>query len=352
VIERGKLNRPALVFFTPLLGFAAVIRAFLVMTAVGVVGCSPFARVVRPPPQPLQLTTVFLYPPAISGVEVSGGRKFELAQRSCDRFVLEAGDALALFGPTEFRVIRPELEDAWVATDAIPTLVKSGSRPDQGAALKVSVERRVASGSIQAESLKGQPRGTTSTEETTWLVRAELSHPSSRTTLFEISGQVTVDPFQTPPPEAEWDEAPALTKLVEQLVTQAARHARRHAAERTVAHASALVFTATPAASSLLPGGAAGDGAEALQREIALQNRARVLAPTATEPQAGALARALPGTFVLSGTDGKLAPGDVVIAVDQQPALPHVLARLRFKGAPGELEVKRASGATESVVWP
>jgi hypothetical protein len=326
-------------------------RALVVLVALGL-GCSGLTKVAKPPPQPLQATTVFLYPPRVSGAELSGGRQFELAQRACDRFVVEAGDALAAFGPTEFRVIKPELDDAWVATDAIPLLVKSGSRPDQGLALKLVIERRVASSAMQTESLKGQARGATATEETTWLARAELSHPSSRTTLFEVSGQVVVDPFQAPPPEAEWDEAPQLTALVERIVAEAARHARQHAQERPVSARPSLVFAATPASASLLPGGAAGDGVDPLQREIALQNRARVLAPTATEAQAATLARALPGSAIVSGADPKLQPGDVVLSVDQQPALPHVLARVRFKGAPAELEVKRATGATESLVWP
>lgn len=329
----------------------AVTRALLVM-CFAVLGCSGLTKVVKPPPQTLQLTTVFVYPPQVSGAVLGGGRQFELAQRACDRLVREAGDALAVYGPTEFRVMKPELDDAWVATDAIPTLVKSGSRPDQGAALKVFVERRVASSAMQTESLKGQARGATATEETTWLVRAEVSHPSSKTTLIEVSGQVTVDPFQTPPPEADWDEAPQLTALLERVIAEAGRHARGHAVERRVAPRSDLVFAATPAASALLPGGAMGDGIDALQREVAQQNRARVLAPTATEAQASTLARALPGTAVVSGSDGKLSAGDVVLSVDQQPALPHVLARVRFKGAPAELEVKRAGGATESVVWP
>jgi hypothetical protein len=329
-----------------------MVRALVGLVAGWCLGCSGLTRVVKAPPQALEATTVFHYPPKVSGAELSGGRQFELSQRACDRFVAEAGDVLAAVGPTEFRVIKPELDDAWVATDAIPLLVKSGSRPDQGLALKLFIERRVASSAMQTESLKGQARGSTATEETTWLVRVELSHPSSRTTLIEVAGQVTVDPFQAPAPESEWDEAPPLTALVERVVGEAARHARQYAAARSVAPRTTLVLAATPAASSLFPGGATNEAGDPLQRELSLQNRARVLAPSATDAQVAVLARALPGTAVISGTDSKLGPGDVVLSVDQQPALPHVLARVRFKGAPAELEVRRASGATESVVWP
>jgi len=312
-------------------------------------GCSGLSRVVKAPPQPLQLTTVFVYPVALTGLEKSPSRVFELTQRSLDRAVKDAGDRLAFYGPTEFKVMKPEVDNAWVASDAIPVLVKSGSRPDQGAVLRVTVERRVASSSTQAESLKGQARGGSSNEETTWLVRAEVLHPSSSTTLIEVSGQVTVDPFAVPPLEAEWDPAPQLTVLVDSIVSAAARHAADQAATRSVGAPSPIVVSATPASMQWL--GGVDDNADALQREIAQQNRARLLAPSATELQAAALAKGLPGTAVLVG-DGKLQAGDVVLTVDQQPALPHVLARVRFKGAPAELEVKHATGATEQLIWP
>ncbi|MCA3016698.1 MAG: hypothetical protein INH41_30305 [Myxococcaceae bacterium] len=327
-------------------------RALLVTWAVGAVGCSGLSKVVKPPPQPLQLTTLFVLPPRLSGADVTGGRQFELAQRACDRVVSEVGDVLAVYGPTEFKVLKLGVPDAWVATDAVPTLVRAGSRPDQGATLELFIERRLSSAVRQLESSSGQARGSTSTEETTWLVRAELSHPSSRTTLVELGGQVTVDPFEAPSPEAEWDEAPPLTALLDKVVAQAAEHARQHAAARIPAPRSNLTLVATPASASLFSASAASEGADALQRELTLQNRARVLAPGVSDAQAATLARALPGTAVLSGRDGQLAAGDVVLNVDRQPALPQSLSRLRLKGVPATLEVKRADGSTVEVAWP
>lgn len=326
-------------------------RGLMVTAGVLLTACSGISRVVKAPPQPLQLTTVFVYPVTLNGMPPSPARVFELSQRAIDRAVKESGDRLAFYGPTEFKVMKPELDNAWVATDAIPLLVRSGSRPDQGAVLRLVVERRVASSSTQTESAKGQPKGSASNEETTWIVRAELLHPTTTTTLIEVTGQVTVDPFATPPPEAEWDPAPQLTTLIETITTVAAKHARDHAADRPVAEASQAVLAITPAAEAWFPGGAGDADPDPLQREIQLQNKARLLAPTATEAQAATLSKAAPGTAVLTG-DGKLQPGDVVLKVDQVPALPHVLARVRFKGAPAELEVKRATGATEPLVWP
>jgi hypothetical protein len=345
VLERGKQNRPALGFSIRRNNMA---RGLGVVAAV-LMGCSGLSRVVKSPPQPLELTTVFVYPVALTGMEPNRGRVFELSQRTLDRAVNETGDRLVFFGPTEFKIIKPEVENAWVASDAIPVLVQSGSRPDQGAVLRVAVERRLTSSSTQAESLKGQPRATSSNEETTWVVRTEVLHPSSSTTLIEVSGQVTVDPFAVPPPEAEWDPAPQLTKLVDATVSAAMRHLASHAASRPVGPAASIVGAATPA--SIRWFGAADENAESLQGEVTRQNRARLFAPTATDLQVAALAKGVAGTAVLKG-DGKLEPGDVVLSVDGVPALPHVLARVRFKGASAELEVKRVTGAMEHVIWP
>lgn len=314
-------------------------------------GCSGLNKVVKAPPEPLHLTTVFVYPVTITGQETTSGRLFELSQRALDRCVTEAGSALAFYGPTEFKVLKQTVENPWVATDAIPLLVQGGSRAEQGAVLKVIIERRVTGSSTETESKKGQT--TASNEITTWLARAELLHPSSSTVLLEVSGQVVVDPFATPPPEAEWDAAPQLTALVDALVTAAAKHALDHAADRSTPTPSPATFAATPAAAQWLPPHSFKPEPEldALQQEVQAQNRARVLAPAASETQAVLLAKAPAGAFVLTG-DAKLQAGDVITSVDGLPALPHTLARLRFKGAPGELEVKRATGATEKLVWP
>ncbi len=322
-----------------------------VVALAALAACSGLNKVVKAPPQPLQLTTVFVYPVVITGQETSSGRLFELSQRALDRCVAEAGERLAFFGPTEFKVVKQTVDNPWVATDAIPLLIQGGSRADQGAVLKVIVERRLTGSSTETESKKGQ--STASNEITTWLARAELQHPSSSTTLLEVSGQVVVDPFAPPPPEAEWDPAPQLTALVESLVTVAAKHALAHGADRSVPSTSPALFAATPAAAQWLPPHSFKPEPEldALQKEIQAQNRARVLAPTSGEAQAVSLAKAPAGAFVLTA-DGKLNVGDVILSVDGAPALPHALARLRFKGAPGELEVKRAAGATEKLVWP
>lgn len=315
---------------------------------VALVGCSGIQTVTKAPPSALELTTIFVYPVKQNGFEASPARAFELSNRALTVAVAEAGERLAFYAPSEFQVLKADAENAWLGSDALPLLVKSGSRADQGAVLKVIIERRVASSATQTETMKGQNRGGSSNEETTWLVRAEVHHPTSATTLIEVQGQVTVDPFAAPPPEAEFDASPQLTALVGTLVGTAIKHAKQHASgSRAVASPSTVVFVATP-----VTAGAGGpDESDPMQREIALQNRARQLSPAVTEALASKLGGAPKGAAVVTG-DAKLSPLDVVLTVDGVPALPNVLARVRFKGAPAELEVKRASGATEQLVWP
>jgi hypothetical protein len=310
--------------------------------------CSNVNRVVRAPPSVLELSTLFVFPIAVSGAQFGPHRQFDLAQRAMESVLREA-PALALFGPSEFQVIRPEVDDAWVGTDAVRVLVKSGSRPDQGAVLRLFVERRVASSSVQTESLTGRQRGQISNEETTWLVRGELTHPSTKTVLLEVSGTVVVDPFAKPPGEAEWDPDWALTALVDQITVEAARAAQSHAIRRKELPETTLSVAATPASSSITQDQVA-DPSDELTRELTLFNRAHVLAPKASEAQVHQMARAPGGLWVLIG-DSKLNADDVIISIDGAPATSSALARLRLLRLSAELAVQRGR-ARLSVVWP
>lgn len=323
-------------------------RGVVVVLAGLLVGCSSLTQVVKAPPQPVELTTLFFYPVTVTGLEATPARGFELSQRSLDRALQEAEGRLAFFGPSEFRVLRPDIENAWVATDALPLLVKSGGQPEQGAIVRLVVERRVTSSAMQTETSSGQTRARTDSEETTWLVRGELFHPSSATTLVEVGGEVKVEPGDTPPPEADYDDAPQLTALLERVTAAVIRHALGLAARRTGEPGTAR-FAATPAALSFFGGDEADK--RGMDLEIALLHRARLLAPSAPIELAGAFTHAPPGTAVLVG-DEKLQAGDVVLFVDGKPALPHTLARVRFRGAPVRLDVRRAAGATDHLSWP
>lgn len=316
-------------------------------------------KAVRPAPPGLALTAAFVYPFKFRGEPEPAWRSFELTQRVLGVCVREAGDGLELYGPGEFKVMRWDDDGAWVASTALPLLLRTGARADQGVVLRASAEKRVASERQEALDAKGRRRGASSTEETTWLVRVEVLHPSSGRELVEVSGEVTVDPFAEPGAEADFDPAPALTHLVERLTQEALREVVRHAAARPAAADPGLTLAVTPRTTlGFHDDGAASQEVEIfrmdeLQAELFMQNRARFLSPWLEDPLPRALSRLQAGLYVVAAPAGsKLAAGDLVEEVDGAPALPHVLARLRFKGTPGLLKVRRADGSRVELVFP
>lgn len=323
-------------------------------------GCAQgLHKAVKAAPPDLAVTAVFVYPFKFLGAPEPGWRSFEVTQRLLAVCVREAGDGLEFYGPGEFKVVRWEDDGAWVASTALPVLLRTGARADQGVVLRSSVEKRVASASQEALDAKGRRRGASATEETTWLGKVELLHPSSGQELVEITGEVTVDPFAEPTAEADFDPAPAFTRLMERLTREALGELKRHAAPRRAAPEHGLTLAVTPRTTlGWHEDGAASQEVEIfrmdeLQAELFMQNRGRFLSPWITDPLPMTLARLQAGTYVVAApAGGKLAPGDLIEEIDGAPALPHVLARLRFKGAPGLLKVRRGAGTQLEVVFP
>jgi hypothetical protein len=57
--------------------------------------------------------------------------------------------------------------------------------------------------------------------------------------------------------------------------------------------------------------------------------------------------------LVIDAKDGgKVQPGDLLMAIDGQPALPQSLERLRFAPVPAQVKVRRPSGEITEVVLP
>lgn len=330
----------------------------LLVALLGLAGCAGGLRTtVRSPSAPLELTTIFIYPTRLLGMTEPGWRQFELSERTIRTTVRIAGERLAFFGPSEFRVMQFENDHAWVSSTALPLLAAQGQRPEQGAVIRATVERRVMSAVQEAHNAKGQS-GATSSELTTFIARAELVHPSSAQVLYEVEAEVTVDPFAEPCPEAEYDPAPALTALLERVVSEAAEHAFKHAFKRPISADPGLIVATTPkTAFSLRIDSASTAEAvkkpDGLEAEVLLENIARVLSPWLTGKALESVVASVPGVAVVGAPPGsRLKPGDVVESVDGAPALPHVLARARFKGAPMELEVRHRDGSSANVVFP
>ncbi len=332
-------------------------RGLMLLMLIAVSGCAGGLRTtLRAPTEPLEVTTAFVYPIRFLGSTEHAWRSFELAERMLQVGVRQGGERVAFFGPTEFKVIRFEDDHAWVSTTALPLLTGAGSRADQGVAIRTTVERRVTSSVQEAQNAKGQG-GATSSELTTYVGRIEVIHPSTQLVLLEAEAQAVVDPFADPVPELEYDPGPALTALVERLMAEATAVTVKYSKSREVLPELGLTLAVTPqTALSLRTDPAVAAELlqlDALQTEVLMENIARVLTPWLSGKQLAAVVAAPPGVAVVAVPPGSRAsPGDVIETVDGAPALPHVLARGRFKGAPMEVRVHRRDGATAEIVLP
>ncbi len=312
---------------------------------------SGLTRVVHEPVAPLEVTTVFVYRTRLAGTPDTTARSTELSQRLITTALDETGDTFAFYGPSEFTVTRWDDDAAWVASNALPLLTMNGGRPDQGLVLRPRVERRV-SGSLQsAQDTKGVNKGTSSNEVTTWLGTVEVLHPATRVVLAEVQGSVEVDAFESPTAENDFDEAPKMTHLMERLTRDALRLVKKHAKPRDATSLPSLSVAITPQA---LPVVVEGETLhlDALQAELLLQNRARFLCDGLTDAEAAKTLAMPAGLLVRSSGSDKLHPGDLILSVEGEPALPQVIERARFIGHPVQLHLKTASGANADVVYP
>lgn len=328
------------------------------LLGLGVAACSGVQKTVHPPKGELQLTSVFVYPFGFRWEEPPY-RKIELSQRLLDTAIAHAGDELAFFGPTEFSVLKASDDGAWVASTALPLLLASGSRPEQGVILRPWAEKRVNSSGVEVSDKKGRAAGAASNEITEYFGHVEIVHPSTQEVLVDVQGQVTVDPFAAAMPEDEFDPARPLTALMAQLTTEALTVAKAWAASRPVLKPLGLTVALTPRLvlgyvekehPSLEAELSAGDP---LQAELARQSHARFLAPWLPEPQLAKVVKAPVGIYVGAGpADAKVQPGDVIVSCEGKAALPQHLNRMRFQSAPQQCQVRRASGEETEVYLP
>lgn len=314
------------------------------------VGCSSgITKVIRPPAAPLTVSAVIIAPVRIVGAEAPGWRRFELGQRLVQGGLREAGDRLAFFGPAEVQITRWE-EPGWLGNTAVPLLARAAVPVDQAVIIRGTVEQRQASTMQEREDAKGRARGGVANQETTWVATVELLHPSTRQVLGEFSGAVTIDPFAEPTGEEEFDPAPAMTRLLERLGKEALALARKWELDRPAARDPGFTLALTPATTAAQPDAAAAQ-TDALQAEIWMQARARFLSPWLTDDQAAKLARTPKGLWVVAAPgDAAVQPGDVILSVDDQPALPEVLARKRLTGVPVQVRLGRGGNERDAVI--
>ncbi|WP_224246287.1 hypothetical protein [Hyalangium gracile] len=319
--------------------------------------CGATYKVQREVPEELSASAVVVYPFLFRWPEPAF-RSFELSGRLLDVALAEAGERALFFGPSEFKVYRPEDDNAWAASTAVTRLAPYGVRPEQALVLRAWAERRVQSAQGELLDAKGRAVGQNLVEETTYLGHVEVVHPSTRKRVLELSGEVKVDPFAERTDDGA-DPAPELTRLMEDLTREALRALDDHLrAPREPSPAPARVARVPWQAFEYTEQGRpAHVGALALMdpldAEVLRQQRLRFANPALETSLLDRMVRLPAGLYVLSAPEGgKLAPGDVILQLEGQPALPQVLARARLAPAPVQAQVLRPSGGTFQIHLP
>ncbi|MDY7229784.1 hypothetical protein [Hyalangium rubrum] len=297
-------------------------------------------------PSELSASAVMVYPFLFRWPEPAF-RSFELSQRLIDVALAEAGESALFFGPSEFKVYRPEDDNAWAASNAVTRLVPYGVRPEQALVLRAWAERRTQSGQGELLDAQGRTVGQSTVEETTYLGHVEVLHPSTRQRVLEVSGEAQADPFAERTDDGA-DPAPELTRLMEGLTREALHkledhlHAPREPspALATVAFVPWGAFEYTDEARPSHVGALAL--MDPLDAELLRQQRLRFANPTLEPAVLDRMIRFPAGLYVLSvPPEGALTPGDVILQVEGEPALPQVLARVRLAPAPVQAQVQR-----------
>ncbi len=314
-------------------------------------------KTVNLPKDPLELTTVIVYPFGFRWPEPAY-RSFELSQRLIDAAAAEAGDRLVFYGPTEFKVLRDRDNSGWVSTTALSLITQSGERAERAVMLRPWAEKRVTQSSSEAVDRKGKTRSGSSNEETLYIGHVEIVHPSSREVLVEVNGEAKTDPFAEARPEDEYDPARVLTELMTRLTTEAIDVVAKLAPAREVKPDFGVKVALAPSASLAYQeegrpsASQQNEALDPVAQELFVDNRARMLAPFLTDAQLTRITRVAVGLFVASAPEGsKLQAGDVITQIDGGPPLPQRLYRLRFAAVPAQLQVQRNGQQTE-VVFP
>jgi hypothetical protein len=321
---RGPLNRSALIFLL----FAS---------------CSSLQREVRPAPAGLNVRSVAIAPIRWKGAAVAGDRAEAVAARLISSVIASGQAQLAVVGPEDLVVERPD-DLGWPGGTAAAVLREAGVTPPGAVRLHATLEQQLNESEAQVADSKGGSR-LQRNQLSVWKVEMTLVHPESQTSLLMLRGSCTIDPFAAPGPTSEFDPAPALTELIESMSRAAIEHALSfsNGGEKQPLGTVAL----TPRS---LDGPLPAD-VDPLAHDAALFTRARFLAPMLTEAQAIGLTSKQPGLAVVSGLKG-LGPGDLVIELDGRPASLARFARIPHRVTPIDAKVIGPDGRMRQQVLP
>jgi hypothetical protein len=336
----------------------SLLACALLFAVLGGVACQSPYRAQRAIPPELTAHAVMVYPFGFRWPEPAW-RSFELSQRLIDVALAEAGEQALFFGPSEFKVYRPLDDNAWVASNAVSRLVSYGVRPEQALVLRPWAERRVHSVQRELHDAAGRPMGAGTVEETTFLGHVEVLHPSSGRVLVEVTGEAVPDPFAEHSDDGA-DPAPELTRLMVGLTHEALaaledtlrppRPPTPPPADKVLLVPWEAFAYAEEGRPAFAPELAAMDSLDA---EVVRQQRLRFANPALEPSELTRLARMPAGLYVLEAPDGgKLAPGELVVALEDGPALPQALARVRFSPVPVQVRVRRPDGNVAGRLLP
>jgi hypothetical protein len=337
------VNRPALL--------AAV------LFAVTLAGCKSAIQIKLHPRPGTTVHAAAVYPFGFRWDE-RAYRSFELSQRLIRVLEDKLGEQVLMFGPSEFKVFRPQDDNAWVATNVVSLLPSVSLRAENAVVLRPWAERRLFTSQKELLDAKGRHVGMTTVQETTFIGHIEVLHPSSQEMLVDVSSEVTPDPFAERNDD-EADPSPELTRLMERLAAAAADALEEYARAPTTPQDLDFKYRFCPKGAFTY----ADEGRPAIEFELTrmdpveaelfTQGRVRFANPGISDADASKLGKLPAGLLVIDAKDGgKVQPGDLLMAIDGQPALPQSLERLRFAPVPAQVKVRRPSGEITEVVLP
>jgi len=288
-------------------------------------------------------------------------RGYALGERLVAAAYGAVGDRALLFGPGEFKIYRPDDNNAWAATTAATLLPAYGLKPEQAVVLRPWAEKRVLTSRQDVSDARGRKLGARAVEEVTYVVHVELVHPSTQATLVDLQEEVTPDPFAQRADD-EPDPAPELTALAARLADEALHeldgrwrsYGRPRWWETPLRKGETVVkltFRANPAA-LYTSGDAARPSLEyelaranELDRELLQVAALRFLNPGLSVADATRLSRLPPGLQVAtSPAKLGLAPGLLIVEVQGQPASPQLIWRARLQPEPVPIKVRGGDG--------
>lgn len=337
-------------------GTRGVCSTGALLAAAALAACSAHHKATVAVPAELRVSAVAVYPFGFRWPEPAY-RSFELSQRLIDVALEGWGDRALFFGPSEFKVYRAQDDNAWAASNAVSLLPPYALSVHQAVILRPWAEKRQTSSQKELFNDKGKAVGATVMQEVTYLGHVEIIHPSTRTTVVELSGEAQVDPFGDHSDDS--DPAPELTALMNQLTREALKELAdawsppAEARELPVTYAfnpqEAMVYQeeGRPELGKLVA------KMDPVEGDVLRLNRIRFANPGMTDADAAKLLK-LPGGLWVRSAQGNVPffTGDVIHLVDGKPALPQVLHRTRFVAGPVQIRVRRISGVQQEVPYP